>query len=357
MEDLPRERDAEAEAYSATKPSKFRMKSDSRSKNSKRHHRHREEKDVYGGRSSKRHRSEERSPSRRSHRDSKRRHRHGSSGKSAHEYTFARSGEYQDPDKRHRESLFDGLDDEGEASPEPNGVRPDEAFRESLFDALADDEGAAYWEGVYGQPIHVYSNEKKGPDGKLERMSDEEYAEYVRAKMWEKSHEHIVEEREARAKQRKQQTKNRRQIEEDFSKAEEERNDIRRQMRESLKRGEERKRAKELEASWAKYVKKWEDLKGYKDLAQETSTQVQEIIPWPVASGRWSSVSKDAIEYFFENSSAWKDNAAAMLKVERVRWHPDKMQQRFGQHIKPATMKSVTAVFQVIDRLWSERRK
>ena len=33
---------------------------------------------------------------------------------------------------------------------------PEAAFRESLFDAMADDEGAAFWEGVYGQPIHVY---------------------------------------------------------------------------------------------------------------------------------------------------------------------------------------------------------
>ena len=357
MEDPPSKRHDEAEAYTATKSSRFRLKSESRSTNSKRRHRDKGEKDGEGERSSKRHRSDERSPSRRSHRDSKRRHKHSSSSKSVHDYTFARSGEYQDPEKRHRESLFDGLDDEGQEGPAASSVRPDEAFRESLFDALADDEGAAYWEGVYGQPIHVYSNEKKGPDGKLERMSDEDYAEYVRAKMWEKSHEYIVEEREARAKQRKQQSKHKHQMEEELAKADEERNDIRRQMRESLKRGEERKRAKELEASWSRYVKKWEDLKGYKDLAQETSTRVQEIIPWPVASGCWSSVSKDAIEYFFENSSVWKDDAAAMLKVERVRWHPDKMQQRFGQHINPETMKSVTAVFQVIDKLWSERRK
>ncbi|CAI4217990.1 unnamed protein product [Parascedosporium putredinis] len=63
---------------------------------------------------------------------------------------------------------------------------PEAAFRESLFDAMADDEGAAYWEGVYGQPIHVYSNERDGPQGELERMTDDEYAAYVRQKMWEK---------------------------------------------------------------------------------------------------------------------------------------------------------------------------
>lgn len=353
MEDQPSERLEEKVAYDATRASKFRLKSDSRSKSSKRHHRS----DEDGP--SKRHMSEGSRHSRRTRRDPERRRKHHRSGKTVHEHTntFTPSGEYHDPDNRYRESLYDGLENEGVANSEANGVDPDEAFRESLFDALADDEGAAYWEGVYGQPIHVYSNTKSGPDGKLERMSDEEYAEYVRSKMWEKTHEHIIEEREARAKQRKQQSQRERQMEEEAAKMEKEREDLRRQMRETLKRGEQRKKAKELEAAWLGYVKKWEDLRGYKELAQESAVQAQDIIPWPVASGKLASVSKDRIEQFFEHSSAWKDDAAALLKVERVRWHPDKMQQRFGQHIDPETMKSVTAVFQVIDRLWNERRK
>ncbi|KAH6687243.1 hypothetical protein F5X68DRAFT_261461 [Plectosphaerella plurivora] len=58
----------------------------------------------------------------------------------------------------------------------PRALSPDTAFRESLFDAMADDEGAAYWEGVYGQPVHVYASEAAGPTGELEQMNDEEYA-------------------------------------------------------------------------------------------------------------------------------------------------------------------------------------
>ncbi|KAF2714541.1 hypothetical protein K504DRAFT_456758 [Pleomassaria siparia CBS 279.74] len=357
MEDPPSERHDDAEAHNATKTSKFRLKSVSRPKTSKRHYQDIEKNHEDEARSSKRHRSHERSSPRRSHRDSKRRHKHRSSAKSVHDYTFTRSGEYQDPDNRHRESLYDGLSDDGHAKSEVSGIDPCEAFRESLFDALADDEGAAYWEGVYGQPIHVYSNAKPGPNGILERMSDEEYAEFVRSKMWEKSHEHAVEEREARSKQRKNQARHKCQIEEETAKMEAERRDIHRQMRESLKRGEERKKAKELEASWTRYVKKWEELKELKDPAKTIAPRVHDLIPWPVASGRWKSVSKEGIEYFFEHSKPWKDDAAAMLKMERVRWHPDKMQQRFGQHIDPETMKSVTAVFQVIDKLWSESRK
>jgi hypothetical protein len=44
------------------------------------------------------------------------------------------------------------------------------------------------------------------------------------------------------------------------------------------------------------------------------------------------------------------------LKVERVRWHPDKVQQRFAGAVDEGTMKVVTGVFQVVDRLVEEER-
>ncbi|KAF2875361.1 hypothetical protein BDV95DRAFT_452644, partial [Massariosphaeria phaeospora] len=232
----------------------------------------------------------------------------------------------------------------------------DQAFRESLFDALADDEGAAYWEGVYGQPIHIYPDQKAGPDGKLERMSEEEYAEYVRKKMWEKSHEHILEEREAKERARKQRAQGARQWEEETARQEAEAADIRRQVRESLKRGEQRKRAREAEAAWTNYVQRWEELKANKHTSQAADVKASEMIPWPVVSGKRRDVSETNIEHFMQSSAPWKEDPATMLKVERVRWHPDKMQQRFGQHVDTQTMKSVTAVFQTIDRMWDESR-
>lgn len=45
------------------------------------------------------------------------------------------------------------------------------------------------------------------------------------------------------------------------------------------------------------------------------------------------------------------------LKLERVRWHPDKVQQRFGGAVDEGTMKVVTGVFQVVDGLVEEERK
>jgi hypothetical protein len=333
--------------YSKARASKFSFKSkDSRSKRSG----HGDE--ARRSRSPKNHDAGEDDSSRRRHRESRRKHKrkHRSIHRDDHP-TSTRDGEYYDPDHRYRESLFDGIDAAETDLPAP-GI--DEAFRESLFDALADDEGAAYWESVYGQPVHIYPDTKPGPDGKLERMTEEEYAEYVRRKMWEKSHQHILEEREAKERARQKKKEQRAHLDENLGHEEQEREHIRRQMEESLKRGAERKKAREAAAAWETYTKKWEELKSAQYIAEEADHR--DLIPWPVVSGKAKHVSMEEIEHFLHNSSAWKDDAAALLKIERVRWHPDKMQQRFGQHIDLDTMKLVTAVFQVIDRLWTERR-
>lgn len=46
------------------------------------------------------------------------------------------------------------------------------------------------------------------------------------------------------------------------------------------------------------------------------------------------------------------------LKWERVKWHPDKIQQRYGcLNIDEGTLRAVTEVFQVMDGLFNEKRK
>lgn len=291
----------------------------------------------------KRHRSETDHEARRSRHDSRRKQKHRH-----HEDrhpTSTLDGEYYDPDHRHRESLFDHAD-----------TNDTDVFRESLFDALADDEGAAYWEGVYGQPVNIYPTEKPGPDGKLERMTEDEYADFVRTKMWEKSHQHIVEEREAREKARQERKKQRARYDEEAESHDTEREGIRRQMEESLRRGEERKKSKEAAAAWDVYNAKWESLNSAESTAETEESRIRELIPWPVLSGRAKHIDKHEIERFLRASPAWKEDSSALLKAERVRWHPDKMQRRFGQHIDEETIRTVTAVFQIMDQMWNARR-
>ncbi|KAF7587530.1 hypothetical protein BBP40_007089, partial [Aspergillus hancockii] len=160
-----------------------------------------------------------------------------SSSSKHHESTHSRhrhsSHRHKSKHSRHRHRSASPTTD----TPSETHLNTDTAFRESLFDALGDDEGAAYWESVYGQPIHTYPipNVPKGPNGELEQMSEEEYASYVRTRMWERTREGMEEERERlraeRAKQKRREAR-----------AEEERGEFERAVEESLARGRERKR-------------------------------------------------------------------------------------------------------------------
>ncbi|KAF2498037.1 hypothetical protein BU16DRAFT_332483 [Lophium mytilinum] len=325
--------DPTSDEYSTSKPTKFRFKT-KRARSDKDH-------DTEHRGSEKRHRSakdDERSCR-------QRRHHHRSSKQRNEQH----SGPKDDPTE------FDDSYDATARSAQY--LDPDSAFRESLFDALADDEGAAYWEGVYGQPMHIYSNTKEGPKGELEQMTEEEYAAHVRARMYEKSHEHVEEER-AKWEQERRRRKKAEKAREQTSQMEDEREDFQARVEASLKRGEARKKVKETKESWTAYSKRWEELKTNAEQEKNEKVAIRSIIPWPVRSGQWRDVEKDAIEQFLLNAPVAEDGLSALLKLERVKWHPDKIQQRFGEGgIDTETMQLVTAVFQVVDRMWNELRK
>jgi len=250
---------------------------------------------------------------------------------------------------------------------------PEQAFRESLFDALGDDEGAAFWEGVYGQPIHTYPNTYQDNEtGELEKMTDEEYAQFVRQKMWEKSWEGIEaakeEKRRAREEEKKQTSRddNRRH---GRTKPEDQRDSFifDSAIEASLKRGEQRRHRQRWKGLWQDYLRRWEELQSIAHHRQRQEPDSEQLflrnkIAWPVESGQRKDVHKEEIERFIRQGAASADGEsdpngalATALKAERIRWHPDKIQQRYGfMQLDDTTMKGVTAVFQVVDALWSD---
>ncbi|OJJ47115.1 hypothetical protein ASPZODRAFT_132059 [Penicilliopsis zonata CBS 506.65] len=256
-------------------------------------------------------------------------------------------------------------------------LSPGAAFRESLFDALGDDEGAAYWESVYGQPIHTYDKPSvpKGPNGELEQMSDEEYATYVRARMWERTHEGMFEERERlRQEKARQKAQDQRQERASYEKMQ-----FEQAIEESLKRGRERRRLKAWKTVWEEYQRSWEALNqltarsgdGQGNQMEGDQKHFRNVIFWPVESGKRRDISRAAVEEFMlhapRNSSAGekpqkrKDDSSHILttlKAERVRWHPDKIQHLYGAlGIEEVIVKSVTEVFQILDQMWNEERE
>ncbi|KAK0118706.1 hypothetical protein ONS95_007592 [Cadophora gregata] len=308
------------------KPSRFRFKDKSKRRSEKRDDR-------------------SRSPAERSDRDWARRDRADERQRERHHRHHHRSKRRKASPAKDDPALYDDTHLPNASSSQY--VDPEIAFRESLFDAMADDEGAQFWEGVYGQPIHTYPNVKPSPDGELERMTDEEYTAFVRAKMYEKTHQHLIEEKARRDAAKKE----RERLAKESAKEEREAEKFRRKVEESLKRGQERKSRKAWGDRWEAYIQKWESGKIH------TSS-----IPWPVESGKRADTTKlKEIERFFLNAPTsgqpTEAQLAKVLKVERVRWHPDKIQQKLGgQDVNKDVMQAVTAVFQVIDRMWSEVR-
>ncbi|KAI9815515.1 MAG: hypothetical protein M1827_002649 [Pycnora praestabilis] len=249
--------------------------------------------------------------------------------------------------------------------PPSNHHTSDDAFRESLFDAMADDEGAEFWQGVYGQPIHTYPDKRPGPEGKLEQMTEDEYVAYVRAKMYEKTHEHVMNE-----KQKREELKARQKAWHAQQRAKEgEREEFQKQIEKSRKERQERALNSSWRGAWSCYLEQWRlfrhrvsCLNPDLPLEKRSKATVKDLIWWPVFSGNQEDVSKENVEQFFKRGPQCYENRntssvsemQATFKAERVRWHPDKVQQMMGSH-RPdeATTKAITAVFQIIDELWN----
>lgn len=225
---------------------------------------------------------------------------------------------------------------------------PDILFRESMFQAMADDEGLQFWEAAYGQPIpfeHVARNST------LEGMSEDEYAAHLRAEMYKKTHAARLEEMEKRKQRREAEARQR----EKWRREVKEQEKFQRQVEESLKRGKERASRQQIGKQW---TERWNE---YLDAWSKLGPTCN-VIAWPVFTGKKDDVAPKAIQDFFSNaptggypdsSETWKT-----LKHERFRWHPDKVQHKLGgTQLDKTTMEGVTAVFQIVEQLYSALKR
>jgi hypothetical protein len=84
-------------------------------------------------------------------------------------------------------------------------------------------------------------------------------------------------------------------------------------------------------------------------------------IPWPVESGERGDLGPDTIKKFvsggLRGDGVGDEEFSRGLREERVRWHPDKIQQRLGGEVEEGIMRDVTAIFQTIDALWDDTRR
>lgn len=120
----------------------------------------------------------------------------------------------------------------------------------------------------------------------------------------------------------------------------------------SLRRGEERRKRAEMKGRFDAYSKLWAGWDG-----------AQATIPWPTLSGGRKGITEREIRSFLvrglELKAVGGREFLARLKEQRVRWHPDKMQQRMGgkDKVEKDIMADITMIFQVIDTLYDDTRQ
>lgn len=256
-----------------------------------------------------------------------------------------------------------------EGPPEPpSGLDDDSIFREALFDALSDQTGAEYWENLYGQPIHVYPRPTRVDleTGAVAPVSDQEYVAYVRRKMWEKTHEGYLESQKETAEElrrrkredaERQEARSRQDEADERHRVEErrrakERRRLQEEIDRSLRRAQDRRRKKSESSAFADYIARWRDWDGE-----------QETIPWPTETGSAEGITEKSVRSFFLRGLDLKALGTkafnAKLKEHRVRWHPDKMEQKMGGRTKVdgTIMADITMTFQVIDTLFNDTRE
>lgn len=142
----------------------------------------------------------------------------------------------------------------------------------------------------------------------------------------------------------------------------------------SLRRGEERRKGRVWRGVGEGYFKRWEDLiaTGAVVGPEGEGEKFEEMNIWPVQSGKRKDISREKVEEFIRHalvpiststSESGKDagngsGLLSILKAERVRWHPDKIQHRYSAlGIDEGVMRSVTEVFQIIDHMWNEAKE
>ncbi|KAF7724372.1 hypothetical protein EC973_001097 [Apophysomyces ossiformis] len=187
----------------------------------------------------------------------------------------------------------------------PNQAQKDDEteWRERLFHAMAEDEGS---DAFYSQYSHYDYN---GTRSEIDRMTDEEYRDYIETGMYRKRNaEKIARKEAARAEAKRKR--------EEAKKA-----------REKLKEEEERYRAvqerlhklQSRSLSWQEYEKRWAHV-------ETADTLNKKDIPWPIL--QHGQFSPQSIRDFLLDPAQSSEANKKRVRKEQLRYHPDKFVQK-----------------------------
>ncbi|CAG8610419.1 20795_t:CDS:1 [Cetraspora pellucida] len=212
-----------------------------------------------------------------------------------------------------------------------------EQWLQHLFDVLAEDEVDHYSNRLY------YEGETCDPKG-IDRMSEDDYAAFIRKGMYEKQHKQELKEQRKKEEEfkQKQRAKQRRMAE---MQAEQQR--LMRHYQAEQIRLQEMKHERR-----ASYLARWNQF----DINGQSSIMFKDI-PWPTADIK--RLSKVDVEDFL--LSTIKDNSEirSILRQEQIRFHPDRwhrwIKRMPSERQKKKIMETVTDISRIINVLCEER--
>ncbi|KAG8993786.1 hypothetical protein FRB90_000607 [Tulasnella sp. 427] len=254
--------------------------------------------------------------------------------------------------RKHYDYVFEDLDDP-RWMPSSSSTKVDEdsiraqmeedeeqAFRDKLFDAMEMDFGQDSAYNHFNSYAHVppqwrkssptASRDAEGPPNP-NYMDDEQYAEYVREGMWERTHKAEVEERQRRKERAKERKEKEKRLREESKKLEAE------ALEERRRRREEKDKRKIVE-SWMAYESRWSTLQRASASSKIVPNSLDfQFLPWPVHPPPKSieALTKESISSFVLSDL----HSAEKTKKQRLRnalllYHPDRFESKFMAFVK-----------------------
>ncbi|KAK0226236.1 hypothetical protein IW262DRAFT_1541307 [Armillaria fumosa] len=249
----------------------------------------------------------------------------------------------QKKQQKRREATVDDGDDDGPSYNDTiQAGLEEQRFRERMSMAFADDERLDSLEAQFNEFVHIpkrWGGDSTRPvyddDGNFMKldpryMDDEEYAEWIRAGMYRKSHAQEYEE----ARRRKAEKAARRARE---KAAKEESRRLERQAEEERRQRRRNRVIRRRELARQEYESRWKEL-----LSLPPANLHFDDIPWPIAAPRSSVAVEDltleAVSLFlFSEETTKKDR----LRETYLRFHPDKFESRLMKLVKSGEQEKV----------------
>lgn len=265
----------------------------------------------------------------------------------------------QKKQQKRREATADDGSDDGPSYNDAIQVELEEQrFRERMSMAFADDERLDSLEAQFNEFSHVpkrWGGDSARPvyddDGDFMKldpryMDDEEYAEWIRAGMYRKSHAQEYEE----ARRRKAEKAARRARE---KAAKEESRRLERQVEEERRQRRRNRDIRRRELARQEYESRWKEL-----LSLPPANLHFDDIPWPIVAPRPSVAVEDltleAVSLFlFSEETTKKDR----LRETYLRFHPDKFESRLMKLVKSGEQEKVRLGMSQVVRILNDLMK